>query len=233
MSKKTFDITKQQIKQCFRQKMKVKDIAAHYKCSKSLIYTLCKQFKIIIPGINLVGLKINKFTVIKKMGSRGISGRQEMHWLCKCDCGNLRELSTKILIGKKNKSCGCWKRQKEYREKHHCWTGYEGIHGKRWQTIKDGAKRRGHEFNLSIQDAWKLYEKQKRKCAISGVNIYFSETVSTFSTATASLDRIDSSLGYTLDNVQWVHKEVNLMKQGMSMKQFLEWIKIIGEYNEI
>jgi hypothetical protein len=233
VSEKVFNITKQQIKQCFRQNMKVKDIALHYKCSKSLIYALCKKFKIIIPSIDLVGLKINKFTVIKKLGSRGIAGRQETHWLCVCDCGNLRELSTKILISKKNKSCGCWKRQKEYREKHHCWTGYEGIHGKRWQIIKTGAIKRGHKFNLSIQDAWKLYEKQNRKCAISGVDIYFAETVSTFSAATASLDRIDSTLGYTLDNVQWVHKEINLMKQGMSMKQFLEWIKIIGQYNEI
>ena len=38
---------------------------------------------------------------------------------------------------------------------------------------------------------------------------------------TASLDRIDSSLGYTIGNVQWVHKHVNVMKNIYPQNMFL------------
>ena len=43
----------------------------------------------------------------------------------------------------------------------------------------------------------------------------------------ASLDRIDSKKGYTEDNVQWVHKYVQRMKNAFSEKRFLEVVKII------
>ena len=39
---------------------------------------------------------------------------------------------------------------------------------------------------------------------------------------TASLDRIDSSKGYTKSNIQWVHKDINKMKSDFSMLRFLE-----------
>ena len=47
----------------------------------------------------------------------------------------------------------------------------------------------------------------------------------------ASIDRIDSSKGYTEDNVQWVHKNVNNMKMQTSHQDFLNWCKLITEYN--
>ena len=37
---------------------------------------------------------------------------------------------------------------------------------------------------------------------------------------TASLDRIDSSKGYTEDNIQWVHKDVNQMKMDLPEQRF-------------
>jgi len=54
-----------------------------------------------------------------------------------------------------------------------------------------------------------------------------------YADTTASLDRINSSKGYTLDNVQWVHKTVNIMKQGLSDEDFKYWIKMIGDNLEI
>ncbi len=42
------------------------------------------------------------------------------------------------------------------------------------------------------------------------------------STKTASLDRIDSRLGYEPGNIQWVHKDVNQMKWHLSNDRFIE-----------
>lgn len=43
--------------------------------------------------------------------------------------------------------------------------------------------------------------------------------------ASASLDRIDSSKGYEQGNVQWVHKDINNMKQSFSQDKFIDWCK--------
>jgi len=44
---------------------------------------------------------------------------------------------------------------------------------------------------------------------------------------TASLDRIDSSIGYIKSNIQWVHKRVNLIKSDMDQKDLLYWCSLI------
>jgi hypothetical protein len=47
---------------------------------------------------------------------------------------------------------------------------------------------------------------------------------------TASLDRIDSSKGYSKDNVQWVHKRLNAVKQNLTPEEFLFWcIKVVEQ----
>jgi hypothetical protein len=46
---------------------------------------------------------------------------------------------------------------------------------------------------------------------------------------TASLDRIDSSKGYCEDNVQWVHKDINRMKNTFDQDYFISLCKLIAE----
>jgi hypothetical protein len=63
-------------------------------------------------------------------------------------------------------------------------------------------------------------EKQDYKCALTGWDIMFPETGHP-QEATASIDRIDSSLGYTKDNIQIVHRDVNMMKSKYSQEHFI------------
>lgn len=48
---------------------------------------------------------------------------------------------------------------------------------------------------------------------------------------TASLDRIDSNRGYTQDNVQWVHKDVNKMKMDLNQQIFVELCRAIAAHS--
>jgi hypothetical protein len=50
---------------------------------------------------------------------------------------------------------------------------------------------------------------------------------------TASLDRIDSSKGYIIGNVQWAHKMVNRMKNDMPQEEFIEFCRDIISTNPI
>jgi hypothetical protein len=86
---------------------------------------------------------------------------------------------------------------------------------------------------LDIEEAWNLFNKQNGKCALSGIDLKFCQSIREIKDTTASLDRIDSNKGYTIDNVQWVHKTANLMKQGLDMNEFKYWIKMIGDNLEI
>ncbi len=49
---------------------------------------------------------------------------------------------------------------------------------------------------------------------------------------TASLDRIDSTKGYTLDNIQWIHKDLNKMKMNFANDYFIKTCKLVAENNK-
>ena len=50
-----------------------------------------------------------------------------------------------------------------------------------------------------------------------------------FSDNTASLDRIDSSKPYIKGNMQWLHKDVNIMKNAYNINYFINMCRIICE----
>jgi hypothetical protein len=106
---------------------------------------------------------------------------------------------------------------------------YEEILYSWFDIKKRSAKDRGHSWDLEIEDVWQLYLDQDKKCALSGMDIGWSKTGLT---ATASIDRIDSSEGYLLENVQLVHKDVNFMKQNYDQDYFIGVCKLIATYNK-
>ena len=95
-----------------------------------------------------------------------------------------------------------------------------------WFNIKKkSGLSRGYVFTLTIEDIWNLYEKQGGVCALSEVPIGWSDKGLT---ATASIDRIDSSEGYILENVQLVHKDINFMKQQFDQDYFIDMCKAVA-----
>jgi len=50
------------------------------------------------------------------------------------------------------------------------------------------------------------------------------------SKSTASVDRIDSNKGYIKGNVQFVHKDINLMKNVLNIEYFIEMCKKIAKH---
>lgn len=95
-----------------------------------------------------------------------------------------------------------------------------------WFNMKmKSGKSRGYQWDLTIEFVWEMYISQKGKCALSGVSIGWAKKGLT---ATASIDRIDSSEGYLIENVQLVHKDVNFMKQQFSQEYFIEICKAVA-----
>lgn len=101
---------------------------------------------------------------------------------------------------------------------------YEMIGG-----AKKRAKNKGLEFNLDREFIKKLNEKQNGKCAYTGWPMSWDRNDKTgsltsrgFPLLRASLDRIDSSKGYTKDNVQLVAYVVNMIKNEFDESDFIQ-----------
>lgn len=170
------------------------------------------------------GQKINNWTFIKFLK---LSNKKNAKWLCKCDCGNEVVVLAYNIVSEQSKRCLKCMAIAHIKS-------YEGnIPTPVWKTILTNAKRRNHKVNITRDYAYSLFLKQNKKCAISGLDIKFAENNQDYNkrNQTASLDRIDSSKGYIKENIQWVHKDINIMKNEYSMDKLLNYCKLIYNYN--
>jgi hypothetical protein len=100
------------------------------------------------------------------------------------------------------------------------WKGYEEISGIFLGQYQWDAKRKNREWSITPEYLWSLWEKQNGTCALTGWKLAHGET--------ASIDRIDSSGGYTEGNVQWVHRDINRMKSDFSLDHFVNLCKAVA-----
>ena len=101
------------------------------------------------------------------------------------------------------------------------------IPGRYLYNLKHSAKLRNLEFNLTLDQLWELFIRQNKTCALSGISIGFHKPGEKYTTQTASVDRIDSNLGYTINNIRWVHKDINYMKMDLTDDRFFYLCKEI------
>ncbi len=154
-----------------------------------------------------------------------------VYWKCLCDCGNSIDVAGPQLKSGDVKSCGCLfmeNARKTSRQKQTYKCGE--ISAATFGRIKRCARTRGLAYEVSREYLWKLFIDQKRKCALSGVFLKFARNAAEARNGeTASLDRIDSSKGYIEGNVQWTHKDVNMMKLDFSDGEFIGYCRKISQ----
>jgi len=112
---------------------------------------------------------------------------------------------------------------------------YKNIDGAWFSSLMSKAQDRKLAFEIDMVFLNDLLEKQNFKCKLSGLPIKMCVGMSKNQWKelnTASLDRIDSSIGYVYDNVQWTYKEINMMKQSYSQERFIELCKNVAEHNK-
>jgi hypothetical protein len=178
--------------------------------------------------LDLIGKVFGDLTIISEHST---TRNGHVRWKAKCSCGNdYNVLGTHLQKGTIT-HCGC-KRPRGRQLK--SWTGVGDISGDFWYnhvvTSASGNKgnRRQLELSITKEEAWQLFLDQNKKCALSGLDLKFPDK-NTDKSWTASLDRIDSSIGYTKENVQWVHKDINMMKRIYNNQYFIEMCKLVAK----
>lgn len=196
--------------------MSPNDICEKLDISKTTFSRLMKEFSI----------KRNRTKpfLSQKIGSISVISRIENgKYKFLCDCGKIFVSRHSHVTKLKTKKCSeC--RSKKYHEI------YGIIPKSYWNTIITGAQSRGIEFNLTPIEASNIFNG---KCSLTGVEICFLNINKNILEQTASLDRIDSSVGYNKDNIQWLHKDINRLKNKYSQKDFLIFVKQIYEFKNL
>lgn len=152
---------------------------------------------------------------------------------CEClrnNCHNIFIANFNHITGGYKNSCGCGYFLKN--KENWNWKGYEGISRTLFNQWKNSAKIRNKSFDLTIEELWELFIKQNRKCALSGIELNISSYFKNRDT-TASLDCIDATKGYDRDNIQFVHKTINLMKNNIPQDKFIEFCGLIYKNKQI
>lgn len=188
-------------------------------------------------SLEQVGKKYNLLTIKEVFQDTGsLNSKKRWYCFCDCDCGvkNFKKRLDGVISGHVY-SCGCYKSsQMRIRgflgvgENNPTFTGIKEISGTYLNEIKRGAERREIIYDLSKEYLWNLFLEQNKKCALTGIDLNFSTNSNN---ATASLDRINSKIGYIVGNVQWVHKDINLMKMNLHEDYFIALCEAVIKWN--
>lgn len=95
-----------------------------------------------------------------------------------------------------------------------------------YNSFYKSALTRGYIWELTPEFIDAMYDEQDGQCAYSGLPIGWSSAKWNH---TASIDRIDNDKGYTEDNVQLVHKDVNMMRGSLDDQRFKELCALIAD----
>jgi hypothetical protein len=228
--KHKFPISKEYIEEeYFNKGRSSEELAKEHGCSNTTFHQYRRYFNIPKKQIfeDLTGRQFHGWTVLNKIDVKDKHGYHKIKWLCQCECGALKEKSSGALVnigkvrGKQCKKCsGLNMRSTDL------------IRQTDWMRIVDSAKKRNIELTITKEYLEELLIQQDKKCALSGIPIYFSPVTNLAKEGTASLDRIDSRKGYIAGNCQFTHKICNWMKQSFDEKTFLQFCKHVADYNK-
>lgn len=171
-----------------------------------------------------IGNKFGKLEVVEFLKIKPKRGKL---WKCLCECGKYKNVISTHLITKHVSSCGCLLLVRNAINPNGL------VSGIFYGAIERRAKDRGLEFTVTLEFLEELLIKQNSCCALSNIPIYINTKTIDYKQekSTASLDRINSKIGYTPENVQWVHADINYMKLDFDQKYFIKMCQLIAKHN--
>lgn len=178
---------------------------------------------------NMVGRVFGKLTVTQFDTSKRKTKRHAKCLECICSCGNTTHVTARNLTTGNTTSCGCSQYKRGPNSPY--WKGHGQISGAYWYRIQKNAEARGHKLTVTIQEAWELYLRQNRVCALTGWPIDIPSNP--HDEQTASLDRIDSTQEYIPSNIQWVHKDINTSKWDYPQDYYIKMCHAVANTNPL
>ncbi|QFR59542.1 HNH endonuclease [Xanthomonas virus phiXaf18] len=172
-----------------------------------------------------IGAQFGAWTVLYK-GPPGRSGGQTM-WGCRCACGTERLVRSGALRHRQSLSCGC---ARTY-EHNTIPAGDPQEYVWRFNAYADKAKRRGHAFDLSLEQFIRISGRDCHYCGASPAMPVRTGRKRSTPSLMNGIDRVDNSVGYVLDNCVPCCTWCNEMKRHRPQDAFLAHVRRIAEHN--
>lgn len=164
-----------------------------------------------------IGSMFGKWKVLATgFAIRGKGGGSSYICLCTgCNSKYLRITKSRLYT---RKTLACMRCSMHRGIRSYQWKGAKDIPGNLYYRVKKGALDRSIPFELTVDDLQAQWDRQGGICALSGESL----SVTKAEDRNASLDRIDSNSPYRPGNIQWVSKDVNIMKNALTEARFVE-----------
>lgn len=221
---KKVKITKKWLEEEYKTKTAT-EIAESINCSCQKILYYIHKFDIEIKSYkeDLTGQHFGNLIVLEFSHIHKKDKERRTYWKCECGCQykTLKIISGHKLKSGNTRSCG----KCEF---------FHNIPLTYWNKFKAGAIARDLIYSVSDDYLYNLFIMQNQKCKISGIDICFPKSSSNKdkANATASLDRIDNTKGYIEGNVQWTHKDINMLKNSWPDEEFINWCHLVSNHNK-
>lgn len=185
--------------------------------------------------LDLTNKKFNKLTAIRRVENIiSPSGKTvELVWECICECGTIKNIRTSSLMQNKTKSCGC------LRNKSRKLPG-EATRNALYGSYKIQAKYRQYKFEINKEQFCNLINDNCYYCGtppkqsiFNNTRNYSKEWKKQSIISKNGIDRIDSNLGYTIENLVTCCKNCNIAKMSLTQCDFFEMIKLIYERHKL
>ena len=193
--------------------------------------------------IDLTGKSFGRWLVIKQ-GQRRYqpNGSSRITWLCKCSCGEIKEVPSIDLRKGLSRSCGCYMREKAVSD--------NTVHGlsntgeyTRWTDMHQRCYNKSHPRykdwgGRGIEVCAKWHKRNPM-----GFENYYNDLklLGPCPDETFTIDRINNDKDYSLDNIRWASKkEQRINQQNHRLRKFTyngetlcmkEWAKKISTHS--
>lgn len=178
--------------------------------------------------VNLAGQEFDHLYVLEQDEELSIK-KKEAYWICECDCGKIITLRRYRIVNKKGfntpRSCGCALKPLRGNKRTWMWGGYEEIGKDVLYRCKVAAIDRNILFNITLQQIWDKFIEQGCKCVYTNDELTFDRWQ-----RTASIDRIDSTVGYIPENIQIIHKSIQTIKWQYPENELIEYASLVSDH---
>lgn len=169
--------------------------------------------------IDELGNRYDKLLVVKRTKNHNTKAM----WLCKCDCGGEVVTLGHSLRSGSTKSCGCLRMKPPG----------EAAFNALFLKYKSSAKFRKLDWSLSKLQFRELTKRSCQFCGIDPSTEYCAHRTKKGNPTgngvyvCNGIDRLDSLLGYTIENSVPCCTKCNYAKRSMSFDEFVSWIKSV------
>lgn len=172
--------------------------------------------------IDLSGKQFSKLKVISWERKISLKNKGSV-WKCKCECGNTSFHRGGDLHSGYSKSCGCLRLTPPNKQVDRNMV----LKKEYYKRLKNSARKRNLIVEITLEEFCDIGSKPCFYCgAINSKEIQDRSSNETYSCN--GIDRIDSDLGYTLQNCAPCCRICNCAKGSLSIDEFRLWIERIS-----